>query len=278
MRTIDLPSGDLIPALGQGTWGMGEEPFRRDEEIAALQEGLDLEMTLVDTAEAYGGGGAERLVGEAIHHRRDEVFVVTKVLPGHADRTGTVLACERSLHRLRTDHIDLYLLHWRGLVPLDETVDAFTQLEEAGKIRNWGVSNFDTDDLAELTSRAGGKRVQTDQVLYNLARRGIEWDLLPPCQNAKLPIMAYSPFDHGGTILRNPAVDEVARRHDATPAQVALAWVLRQDGVNTIPKASTLRHTRENRGALDLQLTSADLTTLDRAFPPPNGPRPLQIL
>jgi len=235
-------------------------------------------MTLVDTAEAYGGGGAERLVGDAIRDRRDEVFVVTKVLPDHADRTGAVLACERSLQRLRTDHIDLYLLHWRGLVPLTETVEAFTRLQEAGKIRNWGVSNFDTDDLAELTSVAGGQRLQTDQVLHNLARRGVEWDLLPMCQNAKLPLMAYSPFDHGGTILRHAAVQEVARRHDATPAQVGLAWVLRQDGVNTIPKASTPRHTRENRGALDLELTSEDLTTLDRAFPPPNGPRPLQIL
>jgi diketogulonate reductase-like aldo/keto reductase len=276
MRTVELLSGEQIPALGQGTWGMGEDPSRHDEEIAALREGLDLEMSLIDTAETYGAGAAERLVGDAIADRRDDVFLVTKVLPGNADRESTVRACERSLHRLRTDHIDLYLLHWRGPIPLDETVAAFGLLQKAGKIRQWGVSNFDTEDLIELTAVSGGGYVQADQVLYNLARRGIEWDLLPTCLQAGVPIMAYSPFDHGAAILRHPTLAEVAHRHDATPAQIALAWVLRRDGVTTIPKSRTPRHTRENRDALDLRLSNDDLFTLDQAFPPPGGQRPLE--
>lgn len=278
MPMVELPAGERIPALGQGTWGMGEDPARREREIAALREGLDLGMTLIDTAELYAGGATERLVGAAIEGRRDEVFLVGKVLPNHAEPAGMRRACEASLHRLRTDRLDLYLLHWPGPAPLERTVDAFTLLRAAGKIRFWGVSNFDPVDLNELTAVPGGGRVQADQVLYNVARRGIEWDLLPLCRCTGVPVMAYSPFDHGRAVLRHKAVDAVARRHEATPAQVAIAWVLRQDGVCTIPKAAEPRHTRENHGALALRLTSDDLGELDRAFPAPQGPRPLETL
>jgi diketogulonate reductase-like aldo/keto reductase len=278
MRTVELPAGEQIPVLGQGTWGLGEDPMRREEELTALRLGLDLEMTLIDTAEMYGDGAAERLVGDAVFGRRDDVFLVTKVLPENADRAGAIQACERSLHRLRTDHIDLYLLHWPGPVPIDETVEAFTLLQQQGKIRFWGVSNFDTTDLLEVTAVPNGHSVQTDQVLYNLARRGIEWDLLPACQRSGLTIMAYAPFDHRGTVLRHPTVIAVAERHGVTPAQVALAWVIRQDGVNTIPRAASPEHTAENRGALHVRLTVEDFADLDRAFPPPDGPGPIEVL
>ncbi|GAA2596147.1 aldo/keto reductase [Dactylosporangium fulvum] len=276
--TVELPAGQQIPALGQGTWGLGEDPAYHDDEIAALRTGLDLEMTIIDTAEMYGDGTAEQLVGDAVFDRRDDAFIVTKVLPSHAGRPDTLRACEASLHRLRTDYIDLYLLHWPSPVPLDETVDAFTTLQEQGKIRFWGVSNFDGVDLMELTAVPDGGSVQTDQVLYNLAHRGIEWDLLPACQRGGPLIMAYSPFDHRGTVLRHPTVAAVADRHGVTPAQVAIAWVLRQDGVSTIPKASTPEHTRENHGALAVRLDLEDYAALDRAFPPPDGPRPLEMI
>nr|BFE61071.1 aldo/keto reductase [Dactylosporangium thailandense] len=278
MRMVELPAGERIPVLGQGTWGLGEDPMRRDEELIALRLGLDMEMTLIDTAEMYGDGAAERLVGDAVFGRRDEVFLVTKVLPEHADRVGAMEACDRSLHRLRTDHIDLYLLHWPGPVPVDETVEAFTLLQQQGKIRFWGVSNFDTTDLREATAVPDGRSVQTDQVLYNLARRGIEWDLLPACQRFGLTVMAYAPFDHRGSVPRHPAVIAVAERHGVTSAQVALAWVIRQDGLTTIPKAAHPEHTEENRAALDLRLTAEDFADLDRAFPPPDGPTPLEVL
>ncbi|MGI5241823.1 aldo/keto reductase [Dactylosporangium sp. CA-139066] len=278
MRMVELPAGEQIPVLGQGTWGLGEDPMRREEELTALRLGLDLEMTLIDTAEMYGDGAAERLVGDAVFGRRDEVFLVTKVLPEHADRAGTIEACDRSLHRLRTDHIDLYLLHWPGPAPVDETVEAFTLLQQQGKIRFWGLSNFDTTDLRAATAVPDGHAVQTDQVLYNLARRGIEWDLLPACQRFGLTVMAYSPFDHRGTVLRHPTVIAVAERHGVTPGQVALAWVIRQDGTTTIPKAAHPEHTAENRAALDVRLTAQDFADLDRAFPPPDGPTPLEML
>lgn len=277
VRTIKLPSGEAIPVLGQGTWGMAEDVRRRKEEIAALRLGLDLGMTLIDTAEMYANGAAEELVGEAIVGRRDEVFLVSKVLPNNATQRGMLAACERSLQRLGTDRLDLYLLHWRGYPPLEETLDAFATLIHAGKIRHWGVSNFNVSDLEELVDLPIGAAVTADQVLYNLTRRGIEYDLLPWCRERSLPIMAYSPIEQG-RMLSHPGLQGVAARHGATPAQVALAWLLRQYGLNVIPRAGTLEHVRENRGALDLHLTEQDLATLDRAFPPPHRSRPLEML
>jgi diketogulonate reductase-like aldo/keto reductase len=277
LRTVRLPSDEEIPALGQGTRGMAEDRRRRDEEIAALRAGIDLGLTVVDTAEMYADGGTEELVGSAVADRRDEVFLVTKVTPGNASRIGAVDACERSLRRLRTDRIDLYLLHWRGPVPLDETVEAFTTLITQGLIRHWGVSNVGLPDLADLTGIPGGTAVETDQVLYNLSHRGIEWDLLPRCREAGLPVMAYAPFDHGRT-LRDRTLAAVARRHHATAAQVGLAWSLRQDGVCTIAKAATPEHVRQNRAATELVLSPEDLAELDRTFPPPGGPAPLERL
>ncbi len=276
-RTVTLPSGQRVPALGLGTWHMGEVRARRKEEVAALRLGLDLGMTLVDTAELYGDGGAEEVVAEAIAGRRDEVFLVTKVLPSNASYDGTLRACEQSLRRLGTDRIELYLLHWRGPTPLAETVEAFEALIRAGKIRSWGVSNLDPAELEELVGVPGGGAVQTDQVLYNPSRRGVELDLLPWCRARGIPIMAYSPIEQG-RILRRRALKEIAERHGATPAQVALAWVLRGEGVCAIPKASSRAHVEENRAALDLRLTPEDLAEIDRAFPAPDGPVPLEML
>jgi diketogulonate reductase-like aldo/keto reductase len=256
---------------------MAEDARRRDDEIAALRLGVDLGMTLIDSAEMYADGGAEVLIGDALADRRDEIFLVDKVLPQNATRSGTIAACEQSLRRLRTDRLDMYLLHWRGPVPLEETVDAFAELLSAGLIRHWGVSNFDLSDLVELTSVPGGTAVETDQVLYNLTRRGIESDLLPRCREAGLPIMAYSPFDHG-RMADHPVLKAIADAHGATPNRIALAWVLRHDGVATIPKAATPEHVRDNRAAYDVQLTESDLAALDRAFPPPSGPQPLEVL
>jgi diketogulonate reductase-like aldo/keto reductase len=276
-RTVSLPSGERIPALGMGTWHMAEDPRRRKDEVAALRLGLDLGMNLIDTAEMYAAGRAEELVADAIAGRRDEVFLVSKVLPSHASRRDTVQACAGSLRRLRTDHLDLYLLHWRGNVPLVETVEAFDRLVNEGRIRYWGVSNFDVTDMTDLASIDGGEHVAADQVLYNLARRGIELDLLPWCRARRIPIMAYSPIEQG-RLLADRVLHTVATRHNATPAQVALAWVLRDDGVNAIPKAGTLAHVRENHSALDIRLTDEDLADLDAAFPPPTVPRPLEML
>jgi diketogulonate reductase-like aldo/keto reductase len=275
--TIELPSGEAVPVLGQGTWMMGEDTRRRADEVAALRLGLDLGMTLIDTAEMYGTGGAEEVVAEAIAGRRDEVFLVSKVLPENSSRRGTIAACDRSLRRLATDRIDLYLLHWRGSPPLRETLEAFDALVRAGKIRHWGVSNFDAADMAELARLPAGAAVATNQVLYNLTRRGIEHELLPWCRERRLPIMAYSPLEQT-RLLGRPALADVAGRHRATPAQVALAWLLRRDGVIAIPKAATLAHVRDNRAALDLRLTEQDVAALERAFPPPAGPRPLEML
>jgi diketogulonate reductase-like aldo/keto reductase len=266
-RTTRLPSGEGMPVLGQGTWGMAEDARRRSDEIAALRTGIDLGMTLIDTAEMYADGGAESLVGEAIAGQRDRVFLVSKVLPNNAGTAGALHACERSLHRLGTDHLDLYLLHWRGPVPLTETVAAFTDLLEQGMIRHWGVSNFAAADLIELTGLANGRMVEADEVLYHLAHRDAEADLLPLCATAGMPAMAYAPLDHGA-VLRHPLLERIAARHMATPAQIALAWVLRHEGLAAIPKASTPAHARENRGALDVHLTDEDLVDLDRAFPP----------
>jgi diketogulonate reductase-like aldo/keto reductase len=276
VRTVALPSGDRIPALGMGTWRMGEDPLLRDSEIAALRLGVDLGLTLVDTAEMYGDGLTEELVGEALAGRRDEVFLVSKVMPHHATRRGTVAACAESLDRLRTDHLDLYLLHWRGRVPLTETLAGFADLVASGRIRRWGVSNFDVGDMAELVGLPGGGGVQVNQVLYNLMRRGIEYDLLPWCVRAGIPMMAYSPVEQG-MLLDHPVVRGVAERHGVSAAQVALAWVLRLDAVNAIPKAGTPKHVYEDRAALDLALTPADLRELDLAFPPPDHKMPLEL-
>jgi diketogulonate reductase-like aldo/keto reductase len=272
-----LPSGEAVPVLGQGTWHMGDDARKRKEEIAALRLGIDLGLTLIDTAEMYGNGAAEELVGEAVTGRRDDVFLVSKVLPKNATALGTIAACERSLERLGTDHLDLYLLHWRGSVPLEETLDGFAALVAAGKIRHFGVSNFDVDDMTELWSLPGGDKAQTNQVLYNLTRRGIEYDLVPLLQRRRMPIMAYSPIEQG-KLLKHGTVRTIAEHHDATPAQVALAWVLRHEGVIAIPKAANDKHVRENRGALALQLSEEDLAALDFAFPPPDKPVPLEMI
>jgi diketogulonate reductase-like aldo/keto reductase len=277
LRTAELPSGETVPILGQGTWHMAEDPRRRKDEIAALRAGIDLGLTLIDTAEMYADGEAEVLVGEAIDGRRSEVFLVSKVLPQNATERGAVAACERSLSRLGTNYLDLYLLHWRGSVPLKATLEAFAVLIAAGKIRHWGVSNFDVDDMDDLWDTPGGRTASTDQILYNLTRRGIEHRLMPWCRRHRIPIMAYSPVEQG-RLLGHPALRRVAERHDATPAQVALAWVLRQDGVIAIPKAGTVDHVHENRRALELELTQQDLAALDRAFPPPTRAQPLEML
>jgi diketogulonate reductase-like aldo/keto reductase len=274
---VSLPSGQAVPQLGQGTWAMGESSRKRKEEVAALRLGLDLGMTLIDTAEMYANGIAEEVVAEAIEGRREEVFLVTKVLPENSTSAGTIAACERSLKRLRTDRIDLYLLHWRGRIGLEETLAGFAALIEAGAIRTWGVSNFDIGDMEELLALPGGDACATNQVLYNLRRRGIEYGLLPWCRGRGVPIMAYSPIEQG-RLLRERTLTSVAVRHRATPAEIALAWALRQTDMMVIPKAANEEHVRENRAALDIALTDADLAELDHAFPPPRGPRPLELL
>ena len=271
----NLPCGEPVPVLGQGTWTVGEDPRTRRQEIAALRLGLDLGMTLIDTAEMYADGGAERVVAAAIAGRRDDAFLVSKVLPEHAARRATVAACERSLKRLKTDRIDLYLLHWRGDTPLEETLEAFAALARAGKVRYWGVSNFDVDDMRELVRLAGAEAVASDEVMYNLKRRGIEFDLLAWCRRRRLPILAYSPLDQGALVRSRP-LKRVAARLGASAAQVALAWVLRRKGVIAIPRATSERHVRENRAALGLRLGRMDLAELDRAFPPPRRKRLLE--
>ncbi|OAN41855.1 aldo/keto reductase [Mycolicibacterium iranicum] len=272
-----LPSGEKIASLGQGTWHFADDPGRRAEEIASIRLGIDLGMTVIDTAEMYGSGAAEALVGEAITGRRGEVFLVDKVLPDHATRAGTLVACEASLGRLGVNHIDLYLLHWRGRIPLVETVAGFAELKRRGMIRHWGVSNLDIDDMVEIVGIAGGGEVQTNQILYNLARRGPEYALLPWLSQHGIPAMAYSPIEQG-RLLRSPALQPIARRHDASAAQIALAWVLQHNGVTAIPRAGTLSHVRQNAAARDIELTPGDLDELDRAFPPPTRPRPLEML
>lgn len=277
VRTTTLPSGEAIAVLGQGTWKMGEDIRRRGDEVAALRLGLDLGVTLIDTAEMYASGGAEEVVAEAIAGRRDEVFLVSKVLPSNASRAGVQRACENSLKRLATDRIDLYLLHWPGSVPLAETVEAFEALKKAGKIRHWGVSNFDIEEMEDLAGLPDGGNVQTNQVLYNLVRRGLEFDLAPWSRKRGIPLMAYSPVEQGA-LARNARLDAVAVRHGATAAQIALAWVMQQEGVIAIPKASSQEHVRQNFAALDIKLTPQDIADLDRAFPPPTRKRGLEMI
>ena len=276
-RFVTLRSGERVPALGQGTWHMGESRRHAAEEAAALRFGIDLGMTLIDTAEMYGSGGAEEVVARAANGLRDSLFIVSKVYPHNASRTGLIAACERSLKRLATDRIDLYLLHWRGSIPLAETLEGFLRLRRDGKIRHHGVSNFDRADMAEWLALKGGGTAAANQVLYNLARRGPEWDLVPCCREHQVAIMAYTPLGTGG-MLGNPALAAVSRRRDATPAQIALAWLLRQQGTIVIPKASRPEHVRENHGALDVALDEEDLAALDQAFPPPKSKHALGML
>lgn len=279
--TISFIPGVDLPALGMGTWYMGDDRFARKEEIAALQHGLALGLNVVDTAEMYGSGRSEDLVGEALRGRRDEAFLVTKVLPSNASRRGTVKACENSLRRLGTDYIDLYLLHWRGSHPFAQTVEAMEELIKAGKIRAWGVSNLDNADLAELEDVTGGKAYATNQILYNLVRRGPEWDLLPLLRERNVPMMAYSPVEQARLFSAGTSFDvltNVANRNGATPAQVALAWCIRDGGVIPIPKSGQRVHVEENVKALDLTLSPEDLADLEAVFPAPTGPVPLEVL
>jgi len=277
MRMVTLPSGEKLPALGLGTWYMGDKRETRAEEISTLQLGLDLGLKLIDTAEMYGEGKAEELVGEAIAGRRDQAFLVSKVYPHNASRKGTIAACERSLTRMRTNRIDLYLLHWRGNIPFSETIEGFMALQKAGKIRYYGVSNMDLVDMQELLSLPGGEAVATNQLLYNLTRRGIEWDLLPWLRERKIPVMAYSPIEQS-RLLSNPKLADFTRRHGMTPAQAALAWLLAKGGVIAIPKTGRRERVKENLGALDHDLSVEQLAELDRLFPPPKGPRALEML
>jgi diketogulonate reductase-like aldo/keto reductase len=275
MRTLEL-AGKTVPVIGQGTWHMGERQDQRSDEIRALCQGIELGMNLIDTAEMYADGEAEKIVGEAIAGQRDAVFVVSKVYPHNASRKGIPAACERSLNRLKTDYIDLYLLHWPGSYPLEETVEAFERLRQEGKIGRWGVSNFDVADLLELNNPA----CATNQVLYNPEDRGIEFDLLPWAEANGLPTMAYCPIGQGqaGNLLHHPALHEVATRHNATPAQISLAWVLRRNNMIAIPKAVNPDHVRLNAAAAELQLTADDLATLDRAWPVPTRKLPLAMV
>lgn len=277
MKTVTLPSGERVPAFGMGTWHMGERAAARGEEIAALQHGIDRGVGLIDTAEMYGEGGAERLVGEAIKGRRADVFLVSKVHPHNAGRRNAIAACERSLRRLGVETLDLYLLHWRGRVPLAETVEAFEQLRAAGKIRHWGVSNFDHADMEELLAVAGGVACSTNQVLYNLPQRGIEWGLEPFCRERGMPIIAYSPLDEG-RLLKHRGLLTLAASKGKTAAQLALAWSLRRGQVIAIPKAASRQHLDENLAAADLELGPELLEALDRLFKPPTGPEPLAMI
>jgi len=277
MRNTQLPSGEEVPVLGLGTWHMGERPENRRHELDAIRSAIDNGMKVIDTAEMYGDGAAEELIGQALSGRRSDAFIVSKVLPHHATRHGTVAACEDSLRRLATDYLDMYLLHWPGAVPLEETLEAFDALLRAGKIRYWGVSNFDTPDMEELAALPGGNAVATNQVLYNLTRRGIEFDLAPWCRQRKLPIMAYSPLEQG-RLLGASELLRLAAEYSATPAQIALRWVLRDDATIALPKAGTPGHVEQLRSALDLPLTPQDMAALDRAFPPPKRKVPLEMI
>lgn len=280
--TTMMPSRRAMPVLGQGTWRMGEDRSQRKAEVDALRLGLDLGMNLIDTAEMYGEGGAEEVVGEAVDGRRSEVCIVSKVYPHNATRRGAIEACRRSLRRLKTDYIDVYLLHWRGDVPLIETLDGFQQLKKEGSILEYGVSNFDVSDMEEALSLPGGQEIATNQVLYNLMHRGIEWDLLEWSRERRTPIMAYSPVGNNRAeqrkIFGNATIKTIALQHDASPAQIALAWLLRESDVVAIPKALQAEHIRENRAALDIELTDEDLQQLDQAFPPPKRKIALEMI
>lgn len=276
MRTVQLPDGERLPALGQGTWNIGDSRSTRAAEIATLRRGMDLGLTLIDTAEMYGSGRSEQLVAEALAGRRDEAFIVSKVLPNNASRKATVTACERSLKHLNTDRIDLYLLHWRGGVPFAETLEAFMALQRAGKIRYYGVSNLDLSDMQEW-EQAGGRATATNQLLYNLSRRGIEWDLLPWLRERRIPVMAYSPLEQA-RLFDNGRFAGLAKAWGMTSAQLALAWLLSKDDLIVIPKCSSPARVEENAAARDIQLSAAQLAELDKLYPPPKGPHALEML
>ena len=276
-KLVTLPSGESVPSMGLGTWHMGERIGNPKTEVDALSRGLDLGATLIDTAEMYARGGAERVVGSAIKGRRDDVFVVSKVLPHNASFDGTIRACENSLQRMEIESIDLYLLHWPGNHPLESTVSAFEQLKTDGKIKHWGVSNFDTSDMQELYGIPEGKNCQINQVLYNLSRRGIEWDLLPWCRSMGLPIMAYSPIEQG-RLLENKKLKALASEIGVSAAQLSIAWSIRENDIITIPKASNLEHVRQNIDAWTIKLESATLDELDKLFEPPVRKKGLDIL
>ncbi|MFC1459784.1 aldo/keto reductase [Microvirga arabica] len=275
--TVTLPAGETIPALGQGTWQMAERADRKAQEIEALRLGVELGMTLIDTAEMYGEGAAEELVAEALAGERERLFLVSKVYPHNAGRQGLIEACERSLRRLKTDRLDLYLLHWRGSVPLEETVAGFEELRRSGKIRHWGVSNFDVDDMEELLDVPAGESCATNQVLYNVTRRGPEFDLIPWMAARGMPLMAYSPIEQG-RLPRGGALQAIAQAYEASPFQIALAWLLNRPGVIAIPKASSVQHVRENRKALEIRLTPQDMAAIDAEFPAPKRKRPLEMI
>ena len=277
MPTVALPDGTAVPQLGQGTWTMGEHKARAAVEASALAVGFDLGLTLVDTAEMYGDGGAEEVVARAMAARRDRLFVVSKVYPQNAGRKSAIQACERSLKRLGTDRLDLYLLHWRGRIPLGETVEAFERLRADGKILGWGVSNFDTADMRELTDLPDGPRCATNQVLYHLGERGIEWELLPWMRERRMPVMAYSPLGQGA-LLKKRSLVSIAKSVGATPAQVALRWVMRSPDVIAIPESANPEHVRANRDALSITLDPATLQAIDAAFPPPTRATPLAVI
>lgn len=274
---VTWPGGEIVSTLGQGTWQMAETASRRSQEIEALRLGVDLGMTLIDTAEMYGDGAAEELVAEALAGERDRLFLVSKVYPHNASRQGVVQACDRSLKRLRTDRLDLYLLHWRGGVPLEETVAGFEALRGAGKIRHWGVSNFDVDDMRELLQVPGGENCATNQVLYNVTRRGPEFDLMPWMAERSMPLMAYSPIEQG-RLPRGGVLQRIGEKHGASPFQIALAWLLRKPGVIAIPKAGSVAHVRDNHRVLEIQLSLEDVEAIDAEFPPPRRKRPLEMI
>jgi diketogulonate reductase-like aldo/keto reductase len=274
---VTLPTGESVPALGQGTWQMAEVARHRGTEIKALRLGIELGLTLIDTAEMYAEGAAEELVSEAIEGHRDEVFLVSKVYPHNASRRGVAQACDRSLRRLKTDRLDLYLRHWRGSIPLQETVAGFEELRRAGKLRHWGVSNFDTSDLHELVRVQGGTNCATNQVLYNVTRRGPEFDLMRWMANRRMPLMAYSPIEQG-RLPRSGPLQTVASKHGVSPYQIALAWLLRKHGVLAIPKAGQPEHVRDNHRALSIELDGEDLQAIDAEFPPPTRKSPLEMI
>lgn len=274
---LTFRDGQQVLTLGQGTWNMGDSDLTRGEELKTLRTGIDLGLNIIDTAEMYGSGRSERLVGEAIEGRRDKVFLVSKVLPSNASRHGTKEACEKSLKRLNTDYIDLYLLHWQGRHPFEETVLAMMDLQREGKIRQWGVSNMDVEEMERFYSIEEGYTCAANEVLYNLIRRGIEYDLLPWCRQRRVPVIAYSPVEQG-RLLDHPLLAEIGERHHATPSQIALAWVIRKPGVIAIPKASSVRHVQENFKSLFIELTEEDLSQLDKAFPKPDRKIPLEML
>ena len=277
MKEIEFCSGQAIPVLGKGTWRMGENRRSFDDEEKALRHGLSLGLSLIDTAEMYGEGGAEEVVGKAIAGKRSDVFLVSKVYPHNASSKGAVAACERSLKRLNTDYIDLYLLHWRGSEPLADTLEAFEILKQAGKIRDYGVSNFDVDDMEEAFQLPMGKQIVTNQILYNLGRRGVEHDLLPWCKQQNVVVMAYSPIEQG-RLLGNKTLEKVGKEKGVSGAQVAIAWLLHQESIIVIPKSSRLEHIEQNVAAQSIKLSPEEMTELDTAFPAPSRPIPLQML